>query len=99
MLPRSLNVGIINTTRIYLPLRRVARIHRERRAGDVARLLREQEFHGRSNVRGLRQPAQRAAPDDLLALLRIELARHLGVDESRRDRVHRDPELAELPRE
>src|SRR3954463_16332791 len=49
--------------------------------------------------RALRPAPQRAAAGDALAAIGTEIVRQLGVDETGRDRVHGDAELADLARE
>ena len=80
-------------------LRRVPGIDREHGAGDVAAALTEQIFHHARDIVGLRKATQRAAAGDALASFVGEIVGQLGVDETRRDRVHGDAELADLARE
>src|SRR4051812_26355219 len=49
--------------------RGVAGVDGHRRTGDVFRPCAEQELHGARHVVGVRQAAQRASADDLVALL------------------------------
>src|ERR1700730_16346532 len=81
-----------------LSLCRAAGVDRQHRAGDIFRLVAEQELDRVGDILDGGKATQRAAPRYLLALLVAKALGHLRVHESRRDGVDVDAEPADLAR-
>src|SRR5258705_7184345 len=66
-----------------------ATVHVQYRAGDVARRGRRQVGDGGGDVFGAAEPAERDLREQSVLLLLRQRACHVGIDEARRDAVHR----------
>ncbi len=80
-------------------LSRVAGVDGQHAAGDVAAAVTQEVFDHAGDIVGLRQPTQGAAAGDTLALIFRKALRQFGIDETRRNRIDGDPELADLARQ
>src|SRR6185437_15682580 len=69
----------------------LAAVDRQRRAGDEAGLVGDEEEHAASDLLGMAKPPDGDARDDLLEHVGRHGAHHLGVDVARRDGVDGDP--------
>src|SRR6185369_670411 len=80
------------------PLHRHAAVDAQDLPGDVAGQVAGEEQHGGGDLPGLAHPLERKAVDDPFDDLGVDLRRHIGVDEARRDRVDAHAAGAELAR-
>src|SRR5687767_5268029 len=74
-------------------------VHVQRASGDVRRALRSEKEHGFGDVVNVTESTQRNLSEQAVALLFGKRFRHVGVDETGCDAVHRDVAAAELARE
>src|SRR6184192_4807415 len=95
--------GVRPTASLARGHRALAHVHAaidvQRLAGDVGRLGGDEEQHRARHLNGRPEAAHRDLLEERTALLLADRARHVGVDQARSHRVHRDAARGELLRE
>src|SRR5690606_31877514 len=76
-----------------------ATVHRHRSSSDIGSTVRSQESDDLGNFFRLTETPQRNLPQQGVTLSFRQLARHVRIDESRRNRVHSDAPRAHLARQ